>query len=121
MPWTYSQSTGELTRNGIIAGTGYSGHGTGRNNAAMQGTHDVGPIPQGTYTIEAPFHHRTAGDFAMRLTPQQGTNTFGRSGLMMHGDSRQHPGEASEGCIVQNYGARHQVWPSGDRTLEVVP
>ncbi|MEM5437616.1 tlde1 domain-containing protein [Paraburkholderia diazotrophica] len=121
MPWTYSQSTGRLTRNGVTAGTGYSGHGAGRNNANMQRTGGIGPIPQGTYTIGAPFHHNHAGGYTMRLTPQHGTNTFGRSGFMMHGDSTRQPGQASEGCIVQNHSVRHQVWASGDRTLQVVP
>lgn len=121
MPWTYSQSTGRLTRNGVVAGAGYSGEGAGRNNGSMQGSRGSGPIPQGTYTIGAPFHHHHAGDYTMRLTPHLGTNTLGRDGFMMHGDSSRHPGHASEGCIIQNHAVRRQVWSSGDRTLQVVP
>jgi hypothetical protein len=100
MPWTYSQSTGRLTRNNIVAGTGYSGRGAGRNNGDMQRSRGTGPIPQGSYTIGAPFSHSHAGHYTMRLTPQHGTNTFGRNGLMIHGDSVRHPGQASEGCVI---------------------
>ncbi|MEM5311264.1 tlde1 domain-containing protein [Paraburkholderia sp. JHI869] len=121
MPWVYSQSTGRLTRNGVTTGTGYSGRGAGRNNGSMQRSRGAALIPRGTYTISAPFHHNHAGNYTMRLTPQLGTNTFGRSGFMMHGDSARHPDEASEGCVIQSYSARHQVWTSGDRTLQVVP
>jgi hypothetical protein len=46
MSWTYKQSTGELDHNGAAIGAGYSGHGAGLNNPAMQNVHDVGPIPR---------------------------------------------------------------------------
>ena len=53
--WRYSQSTGTLTApDGSVAGHGYSGHGPGINNPAMQNVPDVGPIPVGMYTI-GPF------------------------------------------------------------------
>jgi hypothetical protein len=121
MPWTYSQSTGQLRRNGSLMATGYSGIGIGRNNPSMQALPNVGPIPLGSYAIGAPFHHPHAGNFAMRLTPIQGTHTFGRTGLLMHGDSSDHPGEASNGCIVEDLHARMQVWASGDHVITVVP
>ncbi len=109
MAWTYSQSTGELRHNGKLVATGYSGIGVGQNNSAFQSSHDVGPVPMGTYAIGAPFHHPHAGSYAMRLTPMAGTNTFGRTGLMIHGDSITHPGRASTGCIIENLHARQQV------------
>src|ERR1035438_5538324 len=34
------------------------------------------------------------------LTPESGTNTFGREGFLIHGDSVQNPGTASHGCII---------------------
>lgn len=121
MPWTYSQRTGELRHNGALVATGYSGTGAGLNNPAMQGVQDVGPLPQGTYAVTAPFHHPHAGAYALRLTPAAGTNTLRRSGFLIHGDSRAHPGQASNGCIIENLQARHQIWNSQDHTITVTP
>ena len=45
MPWLYSQSTGRLTQGRQYVATGYSGHGAGRNNAAMAAAHGIGPTP----------------------------------------------------------------------------
>jgi hypothetical protein len=55
------------------------------------------------------------------LKPAASTNTFGRSGFLMHGDSTQSPGSASQGCIIMPRPVREQVWNSGDRDLKVVP
>ena len=38
----------------------------------------------------------------------------------MHGDSIEHPGAASEGCIIVARPIREQVWESGDRKLQVI-
>ena len=46
--------------------------------------------------------------------------THGRSGLLMHGDSKEHPGSASHGCVILPRSVREEVWQSGDRDLEVV-
>ncbi|MFX1676027.1 DUF2778 domain-containing protein [Paraburkholderia sp. A2WS-5] len=119
MPWTYNQRTGELSRNGTLYGRGYSGHGIGRDNPTMERIANTGPIPAGTYSISAPFIHPHSGSYTMRLTPNNGTNTHGRSGLMIHGDSVARPGTASEGCVVLNRALRNQIWSSGDHTLEV--
>jgi hypothetical protein len=56
----------------------------------------------------------------MALTPILQTKTYGRSGFLIHGDSIQHPGEASEGCIIMPPDARHRIWASGDDSLHVV-
>lgn len=67
---------------------------------------DRGPIPPGTYSLEpsqispAGFFRkfidpRDWGDFRVPLKPSSDTNTFGRTGFMMHGGVR--PG--STGCI----------------------
>lgn len=119
MPWIYSQHTGRIYHDGSFVGLGYAGRGAGKNNPAAQTQEGVGPLPRGTYTIGPPFTHQHAGVYTMRLTPQPGTATFGRSGFMMHGDSIDNPGQASDGCIVQNLSVRRQVWESGDRRLEV--
>ncbi len=121
MPRTYSQSTGELKHDGQLVGTGYSGIGAGLNNPAMEASHNIGPTPRGTCTVGAPFHHPHAGAYTMRLTPLDGTDVHGRTGLMMHGDSRAHPGDASNGCIIESLPARERVWNSNDHILVVTP
>jgi len=119
--WTYAQKTGELQQDGKPVATGYSGAGPGKNNPAMQTVHNVGPIPQGDWTIAGP-PVKTAehGPYVLTLKPSADTATFGRSGFLMHGDSKESPGCASQGCVVLPRLVREEVWQSGDRNLEVV-
>jgi hypothetical protein len=120
--WTYAQKTGDLLQDGNAVATGYSGFDNGKNNPDMQAVHDVGPIPQGDWIIVGPPVNTAAhGPYVLTLTPAQGTNTFGRSGFLMHGDAVNAPGTASKGCIIMPRTAREQVWNSGDTDLEVVP
>jgi hypothetical protein len=120
--WTYAQKTGNLLQDGKLVATGYSGGGEGKNDPSMQAVHDVGPIPQGNWTISGPpINTAEHGPFVLTLTANQGTNLFGRSGFLMHGDSVTAPGTASKGCIIMPRTAREQVWNSGDTDLEVVP
>ena len=119
--WTYKQSTGELTNAaGDVVAKGYSGAPAGKNNPAMQNVPDVGPIPEGQYTIGTPFNSPDHGPFAMHLTPDPANEMFGRSAFLMHGDSLEHPGCASEGCIIMPRPVREATWNSGDLALLVV-
>lgn len=120
MTWVYYQRTGALFHNGAHVDNGYSGIDNGKNNPGMQYQADVGPIPRGTYSIEAPFHHPHAGAYTMRLVPTRNTSTFGRTGLMIHGDSIKHPGRASTECIILPLPTRQRIWNSGDHIVEVV-
>jgi Protein of unknown function (DUF2778) len=118
--WTYRQSTGELLKDGSFIAQGYSGHGNGKNNPAAQSTHNVGPIPAGAWTVTGvPVDTSTHGPFVLRLEPCNGTQTFGRSGFLIHGDSRTNPGGASQGCIILPRFIRERVWASTDRALTV--
>lgn len=126
MSWQLRQSTGELTHNGE-PGNGsqpvhvYSGYQEGKNNPALQNVPNTGPIPQGTWYIGGPpFSTTEHGPYVMYLHPAQGTNTFGRSAFLIHGDSAAHPGEASRGCVIVPRNIRESIWLSGDHTLEVV-
>ena len=119
MSWTYSQSTGHMSHNGQLVGIGYSGHDDGKNNPSMQTVPNVGPIPQGQYSIGAPRDSDKVGPFALPLDPMAGTNTFGRSAFMIHGDSIVHPGTASEGCIIILRDVRNQIAASNDPALIV--
>lgn len=121
--WTYSQALGELFGpNGELVATGYSGHGEGVNNPALQAVHDVGPIPQGRYGINAPREVPGRGPYVLPLMPFATTDTFGRSGFLCHGDSIEHPGAklASHGCVILGRAAREAIWQSGDHELEVI-
>lgn len=119
--WTYSQKSGDLRRDGQPVATGYSGTGVGKNNPAMENVPDVGPIPQGDWTITGPpLNTPDHGPYVLRLSPASETETFGRSGFLMHGDSKEHPGCASHGCVILPRTVREQIWNSGDRDLEVV-
>ena len=117
----YTQITGRLIDlQGNLLATGYSGAGPGKNSPSMQRVHDCGPIPVGRYIIRQPFSSPTHGPFAMPLEPDPTNEMFGRSGFLMHGDSLEHPGCASEGCIIMPRNVRDHVWESGDRELRVV-
>jgi type VI secretion system (T6SS) effector TldE1-like protein len=119
--WQYAQKTGELQQDGRHVATGYSGAGTGKNNPAMEKAPNVGPIPRGDWTIVGPpVSTEQHGPYVLKLEPGADTETFGRTEFLMHGDSRQSPGNASHGCIIMPRATREQVWNSGDRDLEVV-
>lgn len=124
--WKFEINSGRFWQKqpGIVDGLlyfpGYSGHREGKNNPAMQSIHDVGPIPVGQYLIGTFFDDPTKGPIVAHLTPLPGTNTYGRTGFMIHGDSILHPGTASLGCIIQSRLARETCRDSADYGLEVV-
>lgn len=103
--WIYEQKNGRLREsdaNGdkVAAADLYSGFGPGKNDPLAQHLPGVGPIPQGFYllgSVEADEYKH--GPVAIHLVPVAG-QTFGRSGFMVHGDSKEHPGAASHGCII---------------------
>ena len=119
--WVYSQSTGQLSKDSLAVVCGYSGCKDGKNNPECQDDKNLGPIPQGMWTLTECFDSTKHGPYCIRLEPAEGTITFGRDGFLIHGDSINHPGEASEGCIILPRRFREQVWESFDTQLEVVP
>jgi hypothetical protein len=120
--WVYRQSTGELFEGDRLVAKGYSGHGASLNKPADQVRANFGPIPRGDWIVASAFDSPKRGPFCLRLIPCQGTDTFGRSGFLCHGDAVGHPGEftASEGCIVLPRAVREQVFASKDHLLRVV-
>jgi hypothetical protein len=119
--WIYAQKTGALWRDGQHVATGYAGCDEGKNDPGMQAVADVGPIPQGRWTIVGPpINTRYHGPYVLHLQPVPGTETFGRSGFLMHGDSVESPGCASKGCVILPRAAREEVWNSEDKDFEVV-
>jgi hypothetical protein len=118
--WSYSQSTGAfVSPAGTQVGTGYSGNGAGLNNPLKQDVEGVGPIPQGVWTIGGFFDDQEKGPIVAHLTPADGTETFGRSGFMVHGDNQAMDRSASEGCIILPRAVRSMVMASDDRALTV--
>lgn len=118
----YRQSTGEMIYGDTPLGIGYSGFGQGKDNPAMQNIHNVGPIPEGFWRI-GPLEDRPQdlGPVVMPLTPEEETETFGRSEFWIHGDSQSHPGLASHGCIILARSIRQFIADSSDDLLEVLP
>lgn len=120
MRWIYSQGTGKLySPDGIHVATGYSGKGRGKNNCAMQDMPNVGPIPQGIYTIGQAYNSAKVGPFALPLKPDPSNEMHGRSAFLIHGDNK--TGTASEGCIILPRMMRDTLNYSNIRKLEVIP
>lgn len=119
--WIFEQLTGRLLKqgNGVMA-TGYSGAGEGKNNPTEETVQNYGPIPEGFYDVQAPIDSPTHGPFSLGLLPDAGNRMFGRSHFLIHGDSIERPGQASEGCIIMPRFARERIWESGDHRLQVV-
>jgi RHS repeat-associated protein len=105
---TYNQTTGSMVCQNDTTGVvyyyqqGYSGNGDGKNNSSEQGHQDVGPIPNGSWTVGAPYDSPNTGPNTFPLTPQPGNSCFGTgrncSTFRMHGDNATHT--ASHGCII---------------------
>jgi hypothetical protein len=113
--YTYSQKTGILACGGLNIGVGYSGHGVGLNNPAMQDFYTIGPA----------HTHPRLGPVVMFLTPDETNNMYGRGDFFFHGDNAEMNHTGSEGCPVQGKPARESVaanigkYPGSDR-LEVI-
>ena len=118
--WIYEQRTGRIFKDDQLVGVGYAGSPTGKNNPDMQEVAQTGPLPTGAYSIEAPQNSPHTGPYTLDLTPDPENRMFGRSEFRIHGDSVEHPGTASEGCIIMPRAIREQIWNSGDHQLEVV-
>jgi hypothetical protein len=100
----YVQSTGTLINGGspdlkpIYEGA-YAGAGSHKNNPASQCISDLGPIPVGIYRM-GKIADEGALKAAIRLTPERDNEMCGRSGFLIHGESKNFPGWASAGCII---------------------
>lgn len=118
--WIYEQATGKLLRNGNFIAEGYAGYGPGKNNPAFECVKNIGPLPKGKYTINAPYDSKKVGEYALVLTADIHNKMYGRDDFRIHGDAIANPGSASQGCIILPLAIRQLIWRSGDRELEVV-
>lgn len=105
---------------GMLIGVGYAGHGAGFNNPAMQNVQDVGPLPQGSYTIGDPHDNMHTGPFTLDLGPDATDQMFGRFAFRIHGDNPEMNHTASDGCIIAAPAIRHDIVNRGLTRLEVV-
>jgi hypothetical protein len=113
----YEQANGRVLYAGAPAGQGYSGRWDAKNNPRWEGVKNLGPIPKGQYKISSPFTWN-GQEYVMRLTPI-GHDAKGRSGFLIHGDSKQRPGDASQGCIILPLEARRTIANNGTGILIV--
>lgn len=119
--WSQSKGTLHSTIADKNIGNGYSGAVGYKNDPEAQKVHNKGPIPQGEWGILGPpVDTATHGPYVIHLFAKPGTDTFGRSGFLIHGDSIEHPGQASEGCIILPRSVREFIWNSNDHDLQVV-
>lgn len=121
--WKYVQSTGKLyDKTGALISTGYSGKARGKNNPALQGVRGMGPIPRGIWKMVRVYNSPNVGPYAIELhavdvTPNNDTHDeTGRGAFRVHGDSIKHPGEASNGCIIEPLAVRKKLWPDRGKT-----
>lgn len=119
----YNSRTHTMTENGAHLPLGdqcYSGIGEGKNNPDMEMDVGVGPTPRGIYKFGPVYDDPTGlGRLVMHLDPLPGTNTFGRSAFRIHGDSIEHPGQASHGCIIVPHDLRVHISQANDRVMKV--
>lgn len=120
--WIHVQDTGILIAPDLqIESHGYSGQPPWVNDPSAQAMHGLGPCPVGTYTLGIWVNdHPRLGKMVCPLLPDDTNEMFGRSGFFLHGDSLEHPGYASDGCLIHGRAARLSIKMSFDRRLEVV-
>lgn len=124
--WTFEISTGKFfDPTGAFVSKGYAGGNEGKNpeginNPEMTGVKDIGPLPEGLYTMGEPVEHSRLGPFAVPLTPDPANEMFGRGGFFCHGDTAALDHSASEGCIILPRAIRELAWNSSDHRLQVV-
>ena len=76
--WTFKISEGVLLHNGlVICDTAYSGYGAHANQPADESLKNLGPLPEGTYTIGRPedLEGGPHGAYVLALTPTGMTTT----------------------------------------------
>lgn len=123
MSFLYTQKTGFLTHDSLFLGAGYSGYGEDANVAQDESLKDLGPIPEGMYTIGKPHVDEQVGPVAMTLTPDMENHMFGRGDMLIHGDTSAMNHTASHGCIILPHDVRVKVAElvlTGDNRLKVV-
>ena len=127
MSWSYRQDKGMMFKpdGTLLYADGYAGGNKGQNpeginNPLMQFVKDVGPLPQGKYTMGTPVEGTQLGKLAIPLYADLGNDMGGREGFYIHGDLVDGPPlSASDGCIIAPHDARVTMAASDDKVVEV--
>ena len=90
-------------------GKGYSGHPPYVNAQEAEALKARGPIPRGRYRVVLLGDLVRFGPMVLALTPLKGTELFGRSGFLIHGDNSYGNNSASHGCIILSRGIRDGI------------
>lgn len=124
---TYEQSTGKLwyvddatPEKAVRLGVGYSGAPPFVNQTEAEALKARGPIPRGSYGVRLLGDLVRFGPQVLFLEPLKGTEMFGRSGFLIHGDNEYGNRTASSGCIVLPRGVRDRIAALLPVTLQVV-
>jgi Protein of unknown function (DUF2778) len=123
--WTFESSTGKwFNPAGQFVVKGYAGGNCGKNpeginNPSMQNVHNIGPLPEGMYTLGKLLLESHLGKYAIELLPDADNQMFGRADFYCHGDT-DPAGRASEGCIILPHDNRVALWTSSDKRVKVV-
>jgi hypothetical protein len=122
----FESSTGRLfDLNQKFIATGYAGGNKGQNreginNPKLQNVHNIGPLPEGIYTMGDPVEGSHLGPLAIPLTPDSNNQMFGRSDFYVHGDHIGAPGTASDGCMIFAHDIRTLLSQSDDKQIQVI-
>ncbi len=118
--YVYDQASGRFAGpDGEVLADGYSGHGAGVNNPAMEAVAGVGRIPRGQWLIGLrPLVRSSVGPLALALTPV-GHDAHGRTLFRIHGDTRAMNRTASHGCVILPREVRQHIIAAGVTTLTV--
>lgn len=111
----YQITGGLLLHDGIQIGSGYSGKGLHKNLPSAESLVEEGPIPEGTYSLGEAYDSGAHGPITIPLRPDISNEMYHRGGFLIHGDAIEHPGEASEGCIILPRSVRRQVALLGEK------
>ncbi len=121
MTWSYEVATNKFHQNGTYRfNAQYCGAPGFKNDIQHQHLKGKGPLPIGSYIIGPPYNSPNTGPYTLALAPHSGNNMYGRDAFRIHGDSRQSPGTASQGCIIATLPCRKEIWNSGDHELIVI-
>jgi RHS repeat-associated protein len=104
----YDSTTGQMIERTENA---YSGKGADKDNPSSEKLKFRGPIPRGLWLVTDDVND-SKGPMTIVLKPVAANNNakwHDRDAFLIHGDSINNPGNASEGCIVLPPGMRQQI------------
>lgn len=118
MAWEYDVTTHTFSRNGETYTADYAGATGYKNDFSQECVSSKGPLPRAVIPL-VPHNSVHTGKYTLDLTPALSNAMCGRSAFRIHGASKKHPLDSSEGCIIASLSVRKSIWASGDRELNV--